>query len=818
MAQEQWYVLIRLARQSMGMTQEQFAELLEISDVGIVSRWERGKNIPDGKHQGMLREHFPDINFAFPPPGGKQIWNVPYDRNPFFTARHHVLQELHEHLQRGTSAALTQAIRGLGGIGKTQTAAEYAHRYKDEYDAVLWVRATQEHHLMDLLALASLLQLPEAKKQQQDQQVLIRALLRWLHKHTRWLVILDNVQEGVDVGDLLSMKGTGHILMTTRVRAIADRTYNIELADMAPEEGALLLLRVAHIIAPQASLDRASPGDLTIATELSRMMDGLPLALDLAGAYIRETGYTLARYQKEYQERRVQLLQWRRQEPREYSDYTESVATTWSLSFQRVEDQCPAAIDLLRFCAFLSPDAIPEALILEGAPVLSPLLQSLAANIETLNQTLVPLLNYSLIRRYADNKMLSIHRLVQAVIQDNMPEKGNDQRQWDNQRQWAKGAVQAVARIFSPTDSSSFHAYDQYVPHVLVCTRLIEQWRFIDATAGHLLYIAGDYWRRHAWYTQAVEFCQRALKLYEWVLGLEHPEIARNLNNLALVYDEMRKHSSAEPLFRRALEIYTTVYPPIHPDRARILNNLARCYYFQGKLLDAELLFKQGLAILERMLGPEDLEVANSRSLLGTVYREQGRYQDANSLYQRAIAICESQLPPEHPALATNLEALAVNYHLQHRYDDAMKLRQRVLAILERALGQNHPDVALCLAGLADTYTQLKKIDEAEQCNRRALAIYEQVEGFDHSDAAQPICGLAILATLNREYAEAESLYQRAQAIIEQSQGPEHPDLVGILSNYAILLRMLKRIDEAAVLEERVHAIEAKMKGRPPAE
>jgi tetratricopeptide (TPR) repeat protein/DNA-binding XRE family transcriptional regulator len=813
MAQEPWYVLIKLARQRLGMTQAQFAEFLEVPDEVTVSRWERGKNIPDANRQGLLRKHFPDLNFAFPPPGGKQIWNVPFDPNPFFTGRHDVLQELHANLARGTPTALTQAIRGLGGIGKTQTASEYAHRYRSEYDAVLWLRATPEHYALDLVSIANLLQLPEAKRQQQDEHMLMRALIRWLHQHTRWLLILDNVQERMEVGELLSMKGSGHLLLTTRVRAIADRTFNIELADMAPEEGALLLLRVAHVIVTEAQLESASPGDVALATDLSRMMDGLPLALDLAGAYIRETGYTLARYQQDYQERRAQLLQYRHREQRTYSDYAESVATTWSLSFQRVKDQSPAAIDLLRFCAFLSPDAIPETLILEGAPVLSPLLQPLASGIEALNQTLVPLLNYSLIRRHADDKTLSIHRLVQAVIQESMPERGADQRQWDSQRQWARGVVQAVTRAFSPTDSSSLQAYDQYVPHVLVCTRLIERWRFTDETVGHLLYVAGDYWRRRAWYSQAVEFCQKALKLYEWVLGPEHPEIANNLNNLALVYDEMRKHSSAESRFQQALEIYKRVYPPTHPDRARTLANLARSYYFQGKLPEAEPLLKEAITILERLLGPEDLDVASSLSWLATLYREQGKYQDATLLYQRAMAIYERQLPPEHPTLATHLEALAANHHLQHRYDEALQLRQRVLAIREHELGQKHPDVALCLAGMADTYMQMNELEEAEKCNRRALAIYEQVEGFEHPDAAQPICGLAILATLKRQYAEAEALYQRAQTMIEQTQGSEHPDLIGVLSHYAMLLRLLNRIDEAVVLEERVRTIEAKMRG-----
>src|SRR6266566_3945635 len=130
MTQEPWYVLIRLARQRVGMTQAEFAEFLEVPDEVMVSRWERAKNIPDGKHQRILQERFPDIDFAFPPPGGKLNWNVPYKPNPFFTGRHAVLQELHTNLQKGTPTALTQAIGGLGGIGKTHTASEYAHRYR----------------------------------------------------------------------------------------------------------------------------------------------------------------------------------------------------------------------------------------------------------------------------------------------------------------------------------------------------------------------------------------------------------------------------------------------------------------------------------------------------------------------------------------------------------------------------------------------------------------------------------------------------------------------------------------------------------------
>jgi len=195
----------------------------------------------------------------------------------------------------------------LGGIGKTQIAAEYAYRYRSQYDTVLWLRATAEQFAPDILRIATLLHLPAARKPQEPSQ-LVRAIARWLREHARWLLILDNVQEAIALDDLLAAAGTGHIMLTTRVKAIADLVSTLELDEMSPEEGALLLLRRAKIIPSDATLDTAADLDRILALALSHVMGGLPLALDLAGAYIAENAYTLACYQAEYEQRRAELL------------------------------------------------------------------------------------------------------------------------------------------------------------------------------------------------------------------------------------------------------------------------------------------------------------------------------------------------------------------------------------------------------------------------------------------------------------------------------------------------------------------------------
>src|SRR6266446_760551 len=219
------------------------------------------------------------------------LWNVPHRRNPFFTGRENVLQRLHEALTRQSTAVLTQvhtqAISGLGGIGKTQTALEYAYRYRDEYRAVLWAKAdTREALNADFVSIAGLLHLPEHAAQ--EQRLAVAAVKRWLEQATDWLLILDNADELPMVRDFLPTAGNGHVLLTTRARPMGPLAQRVELDTMEPEEGALLLLRRAGVLPPGASLATASAADRAQALQLVKELGWLPLAIDQAGAYLEE--------------------------------------------------------------------------------------------------------------------------------------------------------------------------------------------------------------------------------------------------------------------------------------------------------------------------------------------------------------------------------------------------------------------------------------------------------------------------------------------------------------------------------------------------
>jgi tetratricopeptide (TPR) repeat protein len=677
------------------------------------------------------------------------IWNIPFPRNPYFTGREELLSQLAASLRAGQTVGISQpqAVSGLGGVGKTQISLEYAYRYYQDYEAVLWTRAdTKEALISGFVAFAALLQLPQ--QEERDQLKIVQAVKDWLTSNSGWLLLLDNADELALVQDFLPPAGRGHTLLTTRAASTGRLAQRIEVDALDVEPGALLLLRRAGRLGADAPLDQAEASECAIAQQITQEVGGLPLALDQAGAYIEETRCSLADYLQLYRSQRAELLKAR---GGLVPDHPEPVATTWSLSFAQVQERSAVAADLLRVCAFLHPDAIPEELITEGAATLGPDLQAVAQSPLAFNQAIGVLLSYSLLKRNAEEHLLSIHRLVQAVLKDGMDVRTS--------RQWVKRVVQAVNDALPEVDYRTYTRYERCLPHAQECAQLIEQEQFTSDAAWRMLNQTGVYLWQHARYAEAEAFYQQSLRIREQALGPDHPDVAYPLHNLALLYYEQGKYAEAEPLYQRALRIW------------------------------------------EQALGPDHSQVANSLTNLGILYYEQGKYAEAESLYQRALRIREQTLGSDHPDVAYTLTSLGILYAEQGKYDEAESLYQRALRIREQTLGPDHPQVAYPLNGLAILYYMQGKYAEAEPLYQRALRIREQTLGPDHPQVAYPLIGLANLYYMQGEYVEAEPLYQRALRIREQALGPDHPLTREVVRNYAILLRKVGRESEATQLE-----------------
>jgi len=493
------------------------------------------------------------------------VWNIPYPRNPYFTGREELLSNLAASLRAGQTVGISQpqAVSGLGGVGKTQIALEYAYRYYQDYDAVLWTRAdTQEALISGFVALAALLQLPQQKER--DQLKIVQAVKDWLMNNTRWLLLLDNADELALVQDFLPPAGRGHTLLTTRAASMGRLAQRMEVDALDSEPGALLLLRRADWLGLDATLEQAEASERALAFTITQELGGLPLALDQAGAYIEETRCSLADYLQFYRSHRAELLKER---GGKVPDHPEPVAATWSLSFAQVQKRSLAAADLLRVCAFLHPDAIPEEMIIEGATTLGPSLQAMAQNPLAFNQALRVLLSYSLLKRQVEKRLLSIHRLVQAVLKDGMEKR--------TYYQWAERVVQVVNEALPELDYRTYARYERCPPHAQECALLIEQGQFTSFAARQTLLQTGIYLKDRARYREAEAFLRHSLRIWDQALGSDHPDVASPLNGLATLYQKQGKYAEAEPLFQRAWRIWEQALGPDHPRTRTVVRNYA---------------------------------------------------------------------------------------------------------------------------------------------------------------------------------------------------------------------------------------------------
>ncbi len=773
-------------RRRRHLSQEALAEALGTSSQTI-SRWERSATFPQAHYRLQLSRFFgvsPEELFGtlegqnslFSEKSAQRIWHVPHLRNPYFTGREVVMDYLHELLQFGrTDACRLFAVTGMGGIGKTQTVIEYTYRYASEYEAVLWIKAdSRQTFLSEIVSLAQVIKLPVEQGQNPFQ--VVEMVKQWLKEHARWLFVFDNVEDFDHIAEFLPTRGIGHLLFTSRRQATGRFALRVCLEDMESEEGALLLLRRGKILSLETSLSELPEPQRLTALKLCELMGGLPLALDQAGAFIEESGCDLQTYHDLYVQRTAALLQWRSHSP---LDYPHAISTAIGFSVKRIEQSEPLAADLLRLCAFLHPDAIPEELLMTDAfpdfslhPVLSDSL--------LLQQMLVVLLQHSLLKRHADAKTLLMHRLVQVVLKESLDQ--------ESLRQWAGWAVAVVNQSVPCVEEViTWQRCQRLLPQMMACVELIEEFNIVSEPAGRLLHETAAYLMEHAQYVQAQRCILRAVTVRRHLLGEEHPQTADSLNHLAELFYYQGDYQQAEDYHQQALKIRESVLGPDHHAVATSLNNLAGIYCMQRRYEQAEPLYERALGIRERVFGPQHLDVAESLQNLAYLYVHQARYTQAEPLYRRCLMLCQQHLGTDHAYLTTILNSLGNLLVKQGALHQAEVLYQQALDICQRCFPTQHPRVALTYANLAELSCLRGNLVQAEALYQQALAIQEQLLGTEHSRTSQSLYGLGNLYSMQGRYALAKEFYQRTLFIWERTLGAEHTDVVSLRTQMHVL-------------------------------
>lgn len=803
--------LLRVFRKRCRLTQRQLATILGVH-YNTISGWERGDTLPENKRmvlelgkclrldKGETRQLLEGSLTALTP-----YWNVPFRRNPFFTGHELLLEALHECLRPDQAVIFAQSysIYGLGGMGKTQLAVEYAYRYSLEYTAVFWISGESvEQILTSFLAIAELLDLPG--RQEANQQIIVAAVQRWLCNHGKWLLIWDNLEEVELLRRYLPPARQGSILVTTRCQALGEVAQNIELPVMTPEEGILLLLRRAKILATEATKEHAAqfavsqPREYTHALELVTTLGGLPLALDQAGAYIEVTRCSICDYVSLLRSSELRLLE----EYDESSDHPFSVGKTFALAFEQLERDNPSAVEIVTACAFLAPEAIPETFFLNGAAQLGATFEWLAADPFAFQAAFKALLKYSLIQRDAAVHTLSLHRLVQVVLKGRLSPM--------TAYSWAGRVTQAMTQLF-PSDEDMQVDYwpvcEQLLSHALVCLNLCERGCEEETHYFPLMCHVATYLFKRARYSEAEPLFLRAVQMGETIPGLQQLLLTEGLRGLGMLYYEQGKYEQAEPLLERALRITEHTMGPDHPQIVTPLNYLGRLYIEQGKYERAKPLLERALRIAEQALDPDHPYRAMAMNNLGELYHQEGAYEQAEPLYQWALRIREQTLSADHPQIASPLTNLGILYGEQGKYTQAEPLLERALHIWEQALGSDHPYLATALSNLGEIYRQQGKDEQAEPLLERALHIWEQTLGPDNLQIAMVLDNLGNLYGTQARYEQSELVLERAVRILEQSLGPNHVHLVYPLTSLSDSYSKQGKYEQARSLYQRSLAI-----------
>ncbi len=621
----------------------------------------------------------PDFPGAFPP-----VWHIPRPQNPHFVGRDELLAEIRQTLLAGKAAALT-ALHGMGGVGKTQLAAEYAYAHRADYKAVWWLNSETEATMAnDLAAMASALNLPE--KDAREIPVIVAAVLQWLNTHTGWLLIYDNATDAAAIRDCLPQARSGHVIVTSRDPNWRGLAEPLEVKVLDAESGAQFLL------------ERTGQTDATAALELAKELGGLPLALEQAGAYCETTGQPLAAYLGLFKQRWQELL--RRGKP---DNYPATVATTWEISFEAAERECPAAAALLNLLAFCAPEELPLSVLRDGVNQLTQslwrsgvrgwLIRKLnkaekppatlavtVANEIALEDAIAALRRYSLLTRRSDS--VTLHRLVQLVARDRLSEA--------EQPRWADAALRLVNEAF-PFESEDVRTWDacaRLLPHAQAVTDFAEIWQLGPGVTSRLVNQMGIYFNGRAQYAEAKQTLERSLRLAEATFGLEHLEVAIIVNNLGLVLRNLGDWAGARLCYERTLRLAEAA-----SDDSKVatsVNNLGEALLYIGDLAGARQCFERALPLAEA--ASEDSTVTIIVNNLGRVQQDLGDLAGARQCFERALHLGEVAFGPDHPQAAIYVNNLGRVLGPLGDLAGARQCYERALRIFTARLGAEHPN------------------------------------------------------------------------------------------------------------------------------
>jgi len=696
--------------------------------------------------------------------------NIPRSGVIEFIGRSKELNALNSLFENDEQAKIA-AISGMGGVGKTELALQYALSYKSEYPGgICWLQARSVDIGIQIVQFSrSRLQITPPDDLELIDQVGF-CWRNWPEGHV--LIVIDDVSDYSKVKPYLPPAETRfRVLLTTRLKL--GRSVKQLSLDVLNEDSAIAFFK--SLIGSERLQN-----ELGVAKEIIDWLGYLPLGLELVGRYLdRKLDLSLAKMQQRLKAKSLETLALRK--PDEDMTAPISINAAFELSWEELSEQSKYVAYLLSLFA-LAP--IPWSLVEQCW------LDEDEDELEEIRDD--NLLKLNLIQRKSEGSY-QLHQLSREFLQLKQTELVRSE---ELKRSFCSTVSEAAKKIPESLSLDLIEELGALVPHLAeLMTALIDfldKDKIVDSFVG-----LGRFYEGQGLYEQAENWYKACLLETEKRFDSNHVAVASSLSNLGNIYRSQGQYEDSEPLLTKALKLRQELFVPEHADIANSLNDLALLYEAQGRYQEAEALSQQSVEIRKSIFGDRHPDIADSLNNISVLYSNQGKYLEAEPLLVQALEMRKSLLGNNHPRIATSLNNLAYCYSLQEKYKQAEFSYLEAIALYQRLLGEEHPETVASLNNLASVYCAQKKYKEAEDLFISVLESYRRLFGNKHPNVANTLNNLAFIYDIQEQYKEAENLYLQALDMRKKILGEEHPHVAISLNNLGKLYFMKKSYQQA---------------------
>jgi tetratricopeptide (TPR) repeat protein len=736
---------------------------------------------------------------SMPRGGIPVIWGDVPTRNKNFTGRDDILDQLREGASSRVTAVLPesvsrsavndpgnpipQGVHGLGGVGKTAIAIEYAYRYRSHYDLVWWIAAEQLPTVRgSLAALAQRLGLEASPTAGVDGLIAaVRDALRRGEPYSRWLIVFDNADQPEDIEDLIPT-GSGDVLITSRNHRWESVIRTVPMDVFQPKESTDFLLKRVRRGLAAADADR-----------LAKELGHLPLALEQAGAMLAETGMPADEYLRLLKENAPAIMN--EESP---SGYPRSMTAAWKLSVDAVKRSRPQALEVLRCCAFFGPEPIPRDIFRRGVQATDTVVGKVLSNPIATASIMRELARYALIT--LDGNAVKVHRLIQALIRADLTV--------EQQAVYRHEAhlIMAAAVPENPDDNTTWNRFEGLLPHInaeATGLHLSPEFAVRSLARGVIrwLYLSGDY-------TSALTLTERFIEQWTRDSGPDDENVLRAQRHLGSIQRLMGRYAEAYQVTDESLTRARAVLGEDDPTTLSLRTGFGADLRAIGSFAAARELDTESRILLERNYTLKDPRTLRLLSSLATDHGLMSEYSTAQELFELALA----DMNPANSG-ATPLDVISAwvgiswSLRLQGKFDDALAVAEdaRDYGQNSSGLGAEHLSTLRAVNAYLITCRRLP--------DRRPEALEESTEVFElatrrHGESNPETLAIAIglsnlMRSTNNSYHQkalelAETTAERVSAVY----GASHPYNYGCMTNVALLKRATKDAAGACQLDQ----------------